>query len=246
VEVNHGPFVVDNNLFLSGVSLLDMSEGGAYAHNLMTGRIVSRPELRRSTPYHPAHSTAVAGLVNIKGGDNRFYNNILVGDGESSGGAGKLAGKDPRRADGFGLYVYDAREFPLQTGGNVYFNGARPYSKEVKPIVETGVDPKASLEEERVYYQPAAPGAPFRTRVVEGGKVDLHLTLGQAIEQADSRLVTTELLGKARIPGLPYENPDGSPLRVDTDYFGKKRNAARPTAGPFETPGAGPLVLKVW
>jgi hypothetical protein len=66
VEVNHGPFVVDNNLFLSGVSLLDMSEGGAYAHNLMTGRIISRPELRRSTPFHPAHSTAVAGLVNIQ------------------------------------------------------------------------------------------------------------------------------------------------------------------------------------
>jgi len=227
VEVNHGPFVVDNNLFLSGVSLLDMSEGGAYAHNLMTGRIISRPELRRSTPYHPAHSTAVAGLVNIKGGDNRFYNNILVGDGESSGGAGKLAGKDPRRADGFGLCVYDARELPLQTGGNVYYHGARPYSKEVKPIVEAGVDPEVSLEE-------------------EGGKVDLHLKLGQAVEQSNSRLVTTELLGKAAIPGLPYENPDGSPLRVDTDYFGKKRNAARPTPGPFETPGAGPLVLKVW
>jgi alpha-N-arabinofuranosidase len=123
--------------------------------------------------------------------------------------------------------VYDARELPLQTGGNVYYHGARPYSKEVKPIVEAGVDPEVSLEE-------------------EGGKVDLHLKLGQAVEQSNSRLVTTELLGKAAIPGLPYENPDGSPLRVDTDYFGKKRNAARPTPGPFETPGAGPLVLKVW
>ena len=29
VEVDHGPFVVDNNLFLSSVNLLDMSEGGA-------------------------------------------------------------------------------------------------------------------------------------------------------------------------------------------------------------------------
>ena len=38
VEVDHGPFLVDNNLFLSGLSLRDMSEGGAYVHNLMTGR----------------------------------------------------------------------------------------------------------------------------------------------------------------------------------------------------------------
>ncbi len=61
------------------VSLRDMSEGGAYAHNLMTGRIVSRPEPRRSTPYHQAHSTALAGLSNTTGGDNRFYNNVLGG-----------------------------------------------------------------------------------------------------------------------------------------------------------------------
>jgi len=74
VEVDHGPFMVDNNLFLSANALLDWSEGGAYAHNLFAGRIVHRPELRRETPYHPAHSTTVAGLQNIQGGDDRFYN----------------------------------------------------------------------------------------------------------------------------------------------------------------------------
>ena len=79
VEVDHGPFVVDNNVFLSGVNLLDMSEGGAYAHNLFTGKIISRPEPSRETPYHPAHSTTVAGLVTIKGGDDRFFNNIMAG-----------------------------------------------------------------------------------------------------------------------------------------------------------------------
>jgi hypothetical protein len=78
VEVDHGPYLVDNNLFLSGISLFDMSEGGAYVHNLMTRKIVSFPERGRSTPYHQAHSTALAGLKNITGGDNRFYNNILV------------------------------------------------------------------------------------------------------------------------------------------------------------------------
>jgi alpha-L-arabinofuranosidase len=56
VEVNHGPFLVDNNLFLSATSLLDMSQGGAYAHNLFAGRITNRPEPDRETPYHPAHS----------------------------------------------------------------------------------------------------------------------------------------------------------------------------------------------
>ena len=226
VEVNHGPFVVDNNLFLSGTNLLDWSEGGAYAHNLLTGRIISRPELNRDTPYHPAHSTAVAGLVNIQGGDNRFYNNILVGEGESAG-RDKPAGKEPQPDAGFGLWVYDNREFPLQTGGNVYYRGARPYGQEAQPSVHAAFDPGVKL-------------------VVEGDTAVLHLTLDEAVQKATTTLVTTELLGKAKIPGLAYENPDGSAVKIDIDYFGKPRNEANPTAGPFETPGTGSLTLRVW
>jgi hypothetical protein len=33
---------------------------------------------------------------------------------------------------------------------------------------------------------------------------------------------------------------------VDTDYLGQKRSEQNPTVGPFEKPGAGKLVLKVW
>jgi len=227
VEVDHGPFLVDNNLFLSPVSLLDMSEGGAYAHNLMTGQIISRPEPNRVTPYHPAHSTTVAGLVDIKGGDDRFYNNILVGKGESATGAGKAAGKRAEAASGFGLGVYDYREFPLQTGGNVYCHDARPYARDSKEVTLPGFDPKVRIVE-------------------EGQSVYLHLAWDPAMRNPNTVLVTTDLLGKAKIPGLAYENPDGSPLKVDSDYFGKRRSAANPTAGPFEEPGHGDLRLKVW
>lgn len=233
VEVNHGPFLVDNNLFLSPVSLLDMSQGGAYAHNLFAGQIISRPELRRETPFHPAHSTTVAGLVNIKGGDNRFYNNVFVGDGATnlppSSAAAKPAGKKQKSQanTGFGLWVYDDREFPLYTGGNVYYRGARPYSKETKPIVRVEFDPKLQL-------------------VSEGDRVSLHLTLGEAVQKPSTVLVTTELLGKALIPGLPYEQPDGAPIRLDTDYLGKSRREGSPTPGPFQGLGAEPRTLQVW
>ena len=227
VEVDHGPFLVDNNLFLSPVSLLDVSEGGAYVHNLITGKIISSPELRRATPYHHPHSTALAGLVNIKGGDDRFYNNIFVGRGESPAGAGKPAKKDFQPAAGFGLSVYDNREFPLRTGGNVYYRGARPYVKETNYAAQAEFDPKVKL-------------------VTEGGHASLHLTLDQAVQKSETTLVTTGLLGRARIPNLPYERPDGTPIRVDTDYFGKSRREGSPTPGPFQNPGTGPLILKVW
>jgi parallel beta helix pectate lyase-like protein len=226
MEVDHGPFVVDNNLLLSSLSLRDMSEGGAYVHNLMTGKIFSQVEPRRSTPYHKAHSTALAGLNSIAGGDNRFYNNIFVGNGgpPDEGAEGDAS---PLRIGGFGLWVYNHREYPLQTGGNVYLWGARPYFKEDGALNVAGPDPKITLTE-------------------EADGVYLRVNPGVEAEKAAARLVNTEMLGKAKVPGLPYQNADGSPLILDTDYFGKKRKAAALTAGPFETLNQGEAPLKVW
>ncbi|MCE5307194.1 MAG: right-handed parallel beta-helix repeat-containing protein [Acidobacteriales bacterium] len=223
VEVDHGPFIVDNNLFLSGIGLSDMSEGGAYVHNLMAGKIVSRPEPSRATPYHRTHSTAVAGLSATRGGDDRFYNNILAG-----GGAETVdAAQDPKskRATGFGLWVYDTRELPLQTGGNVYLNGARPYAKESGTLVLSNVDPKLRVDE-------------------RNGGVYLHLTLPPEVRNAETKVVTTAVLGKAMVPQVAYENADGTPVAIDYDYIGKKRAGSRPTPGPFEQPGTA--ALKVW
>ncbi|MEI6195965.1 MAG: right-handed parallel beta-helix repeat-containing protein [Verrucomicrobiota bacterium] len=230
VEVNHGPFVVDNNLFLSSVSLMDFSEGGAYAHNLMTGKIISRPEPQRETPFHPAHSTKIAGLLSIKGGDNRFYNNLFIGDGKLSGvvtNAPKPAAGKPQSDIGYGLWVYDNRELPLQTGGNVYLNGARPYTNELSSVMQPVIDPKVGI-------------------VKEGGHYYLHFDFGSALEQANPIPVTSTLLSKAKIAGLPYENVDGSPLAIDRDYFGKARSKSMPTPGPFERLGNGAQTILVW
>jgi len=208
VEVDHGPFLVDNNLFLSPGSLFDMSQGGAYVHNLFAGRIVVRPELRRETPFHKAHSTRVAGLQKIKGGDDRFYNNIFVNHN--------------------GLAPYDKAAQPMWISGNVFLKGAQPSKFEQAPLVQPRFDPAIKLIEQK-----------------DG--VYLHITLDKAwAEKQRRRLVTTELLGRAKVPDLPYEQPDGSPYRIDTDYFGKRRNAANPFPGPFELPTGGKEALKVW
>jgi alpha-N-arabinofuranosidase len=208
VEVNHGPFLVDNNLFLSPNALFDMSEGGAYVHNLFTGRIVLRPELRRATPFHKAHSTEVAGLRNIQGGDDRFYNNIFVNHN--------------------GLTPYDKAAQPVRMAGNVFLKSAQPSRHEQDPLVRPKFDPDIKLVEE------------------EDG-VRLHITLDSTWAKKQSRrLVTTELLGRAKLPDLSYEQPDGSPYRIDTDYSGERRNTANPFAGPFELPRGGRHVLKAW
>jgi hypothetical protein len=224
VEVDHGPFVVDNNLFLSATSVLDMSEGGAYVHNLFAGKVTNRPEPSRETPYHPAHSTTVAGLVKITGGDDRFYNNLFIGNGQPA--SNQPAGKNLEWISSYGLWGYDTRDLPLRTGGNVYYNWAQPYGKETNATVLAD-NPKVKL-------------------VAEGDQFFLHLSVGTELNQANTSLVTTALLGKATIPGQPYESADGSPLKIDTDYLAKERSLARPTPGPFENPGTGSLTIKVW
>jgi hypothetical protein len=163
------------------------------------------------TPYHPAHSTEIAGTSNISGGDNRFYNNIFIG------------AKGQKR----GLSMYDNKEMPLQTGGNVYLNGAKPHAKEASPLMLSETDPGFKLVE-------------------EDGRTFIRFDSSPGIDNASTKLVTTDLLGRARIPELPFENPDGSVLAVDTDYLGKPRSREQASPGPFERPGTGPVFLPVW
>lgn len=128
LEVNHGPFLVDHNLLLSAYSLSDMSQGGAYAHNLFTGKVTATPQLDRETPWHPPHATEIAGLSNIKGGDNRFLNNIFIGPA--------------------GLNSYNVSAAPNRMSGNIFLKGAMPSRDEIDPLVRDDFDPEVRLREE--------------------------------------------------------------------------------------------------
>jgi alpha-L-arabinofuranosidase len=123
--------------------------------------------------------------------------------------------------------VYDNKELPLQTGGNVYLNGAKPYAREANPLVLSELDPSLKLVE-------------------EDGRTFLRFDSFPGFDNASTKLVTTDLLGGARIPELPFENSDGSALAVDTDYLGQPRSREQPSPGPFEKPGRGPVSLPVW
>jgi len=99
LEVNHGPILIDNNVCLSRRSVWDRSEGTAFVHNLFAGTIWFWPELERETPYHKPHSTDLAGVAPILGGDDRFSHNLIV--------------------DAEGLASYDAAVQAVVLKGNV-------------------------------------------------------------------------------------------------------------------------------
>jgi alpha-N-arabinofuranosidase len=208
VEVDHGPFMLDNNLLLSALSLVDNSQGGAYAHNLFVGAVKVLPADSRQTPILKAHSTAVAGYHDNPRGDNRYYNNLFV-----------------ERAD---MSVYDNAPLPMTMRGNVYLSGAKASGSDKGAVVKPEFEPGVQVS--------SKPGGLY---------VDVRFD--QAWMVGESReLVTSAVLGKAAIPDLAYEQPDGTPIRIDTDYQEKSRSESNPTPGPFERPGQGKLSVKVW
>jgi alpha-L-arabinofuranosidase len=206
-EVDHGPYLVDNNIFLSPDALLVISQGGAYVHNLIAGKLELSPD-SRMTPFHRPHSTEVAALHKNPSGDDRFYNNLFIEHADWS--------------------PYDAAQLPVWMDGNVFLKGTKPSKREEAPLHLPDFDPAIRLVEK-----------------ADGFYLEITLDRAWATQRTRQR-VTTALLGKAAIPNLPFERPDGSPLEIATDYFGQERSQSNPMPGPFEHLGQGRLDLKVW
>jgi len=218
LEVNHGPFIVDNNILLSPYSIRTQSQGGAYIHNLIAGAVYSYPEPNRFTPYFLPHSTDIAGLTTILAGDDRFFNNIFVGNGDKAGSNTKVK---------FGTEGYNSAKLPVWMSGNIFYSGAKPCEKETDYIQSADFNPGIEL-------------------YGEGNDVYLNLELTEAYYGQKVALINSDILGIAKIPKAKFENPDGTYLVIDKDYFTHKRSSENSVAGPFVGLEKGKLVLKVW
>jgi alpha-N-arabinofuranosidase len=207
MEVDHGPFLIDNNIFLSKGGIADWSQGGAYVHNLIAASVNWRTEKRR-TPYFKPHSMEEMKLSDIQHKDLRFYNNVLVGSS--------------------GLSAFGEESVNLQAAGNVYLAGAKPSVHDKNALVAVEFEPGIKLYEKS-----------------DGWWLEMNVDPAWISKQKRD-VVTTELLGKAKIPDAPFEQPDGTPYNLDTGYFGNKRNTANPAPGPFELAGEKVISLKVW
>ncbi|MCR5129545.1 MAG: right-handed parallel beta-helix repeat-containing protein, partial [Lachnospiraceae bacterium] len=100
---------------------------------------------------------------------------------------------------------------PVWTGGNVYFNGARPCDIEEGATVDKEHKVQISLKEENGTYQVVSDYIQYLPK---------------------ASMIRSELLGEAFEPEEGFENPDGSSIVFDTDLYGKKR-VDNIFAGPF-------------
>lgn len=209
-EMQHGPILVANNLFLSKRAAVN-SEGVAFVHNLIAETIANSRHDKRVTPFQAPHSTQIAGMypdANGDSGDYRFYNNLFIAP--------------------CNLHSMDDSMLPCFAAGNVFTEGSQPSRFDADPVLATNFNAGVTL-----------------TRKADGW----YLTIAEEKawrQEAKCRLVTTKLLGRAKVSGCAFENADGSPVRVSTDYFGNKRNTGNPFPGPFERGTTGAREIKVW
>ncbi len=252
IEVSHGPTLVDNCILLSTRSVRLSAQGVAFVHNLIGGSIcavgrgtdngapgVASP---RYTPYHVPHSTDIAGFMTFLHGDARFYNNIFVqrpfnpylarfvetnrdsqwDDGNLTVGTWPFdpyptyeewnsmfegyCGEGGERTDKYYTGL------PVWSEGNAYYNGAIPWKNEKNSGIS---DQRAEVD---IVKKP------------DGWYISCNIDASK--EDFSSNLINTETLGKAFEPDAGFDNPDGSEIVFDTDYFGNKREGSI-IPGPF-------------
>ncbi len=261
IEVSHGPTLIDHNVSLSEVSFKLASQGVAVVHNLCLGPLTSIGSgtdmplrngavFQRYTPYHIPHRTEVAGMMTFLHGDDRIYNNIFIQ-------SRPVRPEETRRDMGFqmrdnqvqGTSVFDEyptydewisrfdldnpqpdmmvlqdfhfQKLPVWINGNAYFGGAESWKNEADKFI--GGSAYARLEE-------------------KDGRLFLDTDVYERLNGWTTGIIDSDILGKAFEPEQRFENPDGSAIVFDRDYFGNHRGlSAMP--GPFADAEAAKAAL---
>ncbi len=255
VEVSHGPYVIDHNVLASPVSIESFSQGGAYVGNLVCGTLGLTRVMDRATPYHRPHSTQVAGYALIYGADDRWVGNVFAG-----GDVDAAYGRDAHTYEGAGvgtsgydghpstfedyLALIDAQppgdhnrfpdvKQPVYAHDNAYAGGASAYAAEDAPlrlesasfaVVEEGDDDTG-----------------------DGGSVYLEVDLPASFDDLRVGVVTGRDLPRVRFVDAEFEERDGSPVVIDVDLVGdRKDGGATHPAGPLAALASGTSRVRIW
>lgn len=253
VEVGHGPTLIDNNILMSKYALFFATEGVALVHNLILGSFiqVGGGTGPRYTPYHIRHRTEVAGFNTILHGDDRFYNNVFarvrktVYDDVTKKSKPEDSYPGTYHFDDYPTYEEWIKNFdldnprpdmgklakyhyeehlPVWASGNVYLGGAKPWKKEKNKLVDKKAEVKVELVE-------------------KNGHCIVKTNMFDFMKDFTTGIVTSDILGKAFQPEQRFENPDGSAITFDSDYFGDHRGLCA-VPGPFV--GKESLKKAVW
>ncbi|AID41457.1 right-handed parallel beta-helix repeat-containing protein [Staphylococcus xylosus] len=235
VEVSSGPYIVDNNILTADYALDNHAQGGAYVNNIINGEIVHRLMLDRATPYHVPHSTLIAGFAPVYGGDDRFYNNIFIGqEGIPNVGTEIYNGYNTSLSEfkeAVAKEEGDHESFhkikqPVYIEDNAYFNKANQFNREDRNFIDENVNPNLSIVE-------------------EGNEVYLNISVPESFIEFKGKVYDTETLPKVRIVDADFEDENGNSLTLNTD-LNDELSENESMIGPLQTLATGNNKVKIW
>ncbi|MBN8460042.1 MAG: carbohydrate-binding protein [Verrucomicrobia bacterium] len=216
-EVDHGPILAANNIFLSGGTYLCNSRGTAFAHNLVLGSLQIVPD-GRHTPFMKPHSTETLGMPDCPVGDTRWYNNIL----------GNRANLDAWNQAG--------PQWPCAMSGNVFTKGARASKFDTAALAKPEHDTASKLVERggawylTLMSDPAWAKEQTR-RTVATAMLGKAVIPNQDFTAPDGKPVRidTDFLGVKRDPNNPFPGPFEKPANGEVRVWPKPQTPGKGT-----------------
>jgi len=212
LEVNLGPVIVDNNVFVRS-SVGAEGNGTILAHNLFYDcgfNFGASP--KRIVPYYKPHSTVRSGKTGPTLLHERIFNNIIIGGpGFARGG---LIGENAKTAD-------------FIVNNNVYLDGAGKFpNQDADSVVDA-----------------SKTNARFKR---DDKSATISYELPATVFDKKYPLITSKGMGKVPLANMFMEHPDGKPLDITTDYFGRPIVRTRVLPGPFQDLRKGKNSFILW
>ena len=121
------------------------------------------------------------------------------------------------------LATYHFGHLPVWLSGNAYFNGADVCKHEKDALIDTENTATAEIVE-------------------KDGKYSLETNIYSLLGNFKNGIINSDILGKAFEPEQRFENPDGSEIIFNKDYFDNNRGLST-IPGPFADGEAAKAVL---
>lgn len=198
LEVNFGPVIVDNNVFIRS-SISVQSNGVVFAHNLFSDcGFDFSASADRIVPYFKPHSTVRAGKTAVSLRHNRIFNNVIIG------GAGFNCDKLIRgNADASGI----------QADHNVYLDGAGGFANqdEASVVADSKTDIRFNVGKDAATVNLKVPPAVFRAKcpLITSKLIGKIPLADMFMEHPDSAAldITTDYFGQAINPTKARPGP---------------------------------------
>ena len=200
LEVNFGPLIVDNNVFVRS-KIMEEGDGTLMAHNLFydcSFHFSAAPT--RIVPYFKPHSTVRTGKIGPTLQHERIFNNILIG------GAAFTRG---------GLVRGNIKTADFIVNHNVYLDGVGKFKNhDADSISDTA---KTDIQFKR-----------------DAKSATITFKLPAAVFDKKYPLITSKFMGKVPLADMFMEHPDGKPLNITSDFYGKPIDPKKILPGPFQ------------